>query len=68
MPEDTYKFHLEFQVNQEKEGGILPPARLVNLRIAYQFVYLLLALLLYTAEVNNVIQYVFLESGLLHQA
>ena len=68
MLEDTYKFHPEFQVNQAKGEGILPPVRLVNLRIAYQFVYLLLALLLYTAEVNNVIQYVFLESGLPHQA
>ena len=45
----------------EKEGGILQPVRLVNLRIAYQFVYLHLHY--YTAEVNNVIQYVFLESG-----
>ena len=62
MLEDTYKFHPEFQVNQVKGEGILPPVRLANLLIAYQFVYLLLVLLPCTAEVNNVIQYVFLES------
>ena len=68
MLEDTYKFHLEFQVNQEKEEGILQHVRLVNLRIVCQYVYLLLALLLYTAEVNNVTRYVFLESESPHQA